>query len=151
MSESLKILLTASATVLGGVFVFAITEIAKKLLIEPVTQQRQAIGDVDFRLTYWAWAYGNPQEKKTPERDKAMDELREAAGRLLATTNAIRWWPLARWLGAVDSAPANNAASLLIGLSNSVYGTHDHERPRARDASSVRTLLRIPLAGRAYE
>ncbi|MGH9313089.1 MAG: hypothetical protein ACRD1S_07810 [Vicinamibacterales bacterium] len=67
----MKILLTAATTVLGGVIVFAVSQIAQKLLIEPVTQQRQAIGDVDFRLTYRAWAYGAPQqEPKTPERTR---------------------------------------------------------------------------------
>lgn len=109
----MKILLTAATTVLGGVLVFAISQVLQKLLIEPVVEQRKVIGDVDFRLTFWAWAYANPrpQEEKTPERDNARDELRGGAARLLAATNAIQWWGLARRIGAVEPHCVDEAAN----------------------------------------
>src|SRR5437879_5342253 len=101
MSELLKISLTAAATIIGSVIIFVVSQIFQKLVIDPVQEQRSAIGVIDHRLTYWAWAYCNPQDDKSPERDKASDELREAAARLLAATNAIRLWRIALRLRAI--------------------------------------------------
>lgn len=148
MSELLKISLTAASTIIGAVIIFVVSQLLQRLVIDPVLEQRGAIGAIDHRLTYWAWAYCNPQENKTPERDKAMDELREGAARLLAATNTIRAWRLALRLGAVAPQEVNDAARMLIGLSNGVYGQFDHNHPPSRDAERVRRLLRISLAGR---
>ena len=126
-----------------------ISHLVQKFVLEPLHEQRKIFGNIDYRLTYWAWAYSNPQDAKSPERDTAMNELRDAAGGLLATTNAIRCWRLSLTLGAVAPDVANEASRILIGLSNGVYGRFDHNHPPARDAQRLRDLLRIPLAGRA--
>ncbi|MBI4608063.1 MAG: hypothetical protein HY726_03535 [Candidatus Rokubacteria bacterium] len=148
MSDALTIALTAGVTLGGGVLLFVISQLLQKFVLEPLHEQRKVVGDIDYRLTYWAWAYANPQDAKTAERDKAMDELRDVAGRLLATTNAIRCWRLSLALGAVAPGIANEASRILIGLSNGVYGRFDHNHPPSRDAQRLRDLLRIPLAGR---
>ena len=148
MSEGLKIALTAGATLGGGVLLFVISRLLQKVLLDPLHEQRKVVGEIDYRLTYWAWAYGNPQEAKTLERDRAMDELRDAAGRLLAATNTIRCWRLSLKLGAVAPVVVNEASRILIGLSNGVYGRFDHKHPPSRDAQRLRDVLRIPLAGR---
>jgi hypothetical protein len=151
MSEVFKIFLTAATTIIGGVFLFVVNQLFQRLVVDPVQEQRTAIGVIDHRLTYWSWAYSNPQENKSLERDRAMDELREAAARLLAATNAIRSWWVALRLGAVARPSVNEAARELIGLSNGIYGRLDHNHPPRRAAERVRQLLRIPLAGRAEQ
>lgn len=53
MSELLKISLTAATTIIGGVIIFVVSQLFQKLVIEPVQEQRMAIG-----LMITAWPIG---------------------------------------------------------------------------------------------
>lgn len=147
--ESWKIVLTAGLTIFGSVVVFVAGQLLQRVVIDPVTDQRRAAAGADAKLTFWAWAYSNPQEQKTPERDRAMDELRESAANLLAATNSIRWWWMARWWGVIPEESADRAARILIGLSNGVYGRYVHGERPANDAQMARSLLGLRIAARA--
>lgn len=146
--ELWKIALTTSATLLGGVVLLVATQLLLRLVIEPVTEQLKAAANVDAKLLFWAWAYANPQEQKTPERDRAMDELRESSARMVAATNVIRWWRLARWWGAIPEDDADRAARMLFGVSNNVYGRYSRERRVSDDVQRIRQLLRLRIAAR---
>jgi hypothetical protein len=148
MSDWLKIALTAFATIVVGVVVFAVTRIAERVLLDPVHEQRKVIGEIDSALTYWAWAYSNPGPA-TPDREKAMDEIRSLAGRLGGATNVIRCWRVASWLGAVDRAACHEAGGNLFGISNQMLTSPDMSfgewgRHNRRSAARIRELLRIP-------
>lgn len=148
-SDWAKIVWTALATIIGGVAIFALTKLAERLLLDPVHEQRKVIGEIDVALTHWAWAYANPA-LPTPTREKAADEIRLLAGRLIGATNAIRWWLVASaLLGAVKGDKSRQAGKYLIGISNQIltrpdlpgegWGAHN-----SKSAARIRTLLKIP-------
>jgi hypothetical protein len=135
---------TASVTLLGGVILFTLNQWVQKLFFDPWTEQRKVIGEIDCALTFWARAYANPapvDQNLTAERLEASAALRRCASRLLATTNAMRWYALA--VGAPKQPAVREAARCLILLSNSMSGGTGREN-RA-DATRVRGLLGLTL------
>jgi hypothetical protein len=149
MSDWLRIALTALATIIGGVLVFVVTRIVERVLLDPVHEQRKVIGEIDVALTYWAWAYASPG-LPTPDRERAVGEIRLLAGRLVGATNAIWWWPVASaLLSAVRGGSSRQAGKYLIGISNQIltrpdlpgegWGSHN-----SKSAARIRALLRIP-------
>ncbi len=146
MSEVMKIVLTAAATVVGGMLIFSLSQILQRLVLDPLFEQQKVIAEIDVALTLWAWAYANPApvERPTKARRKAMNEFRSLASRLIAATNALRCRRVVRRLGAVGTEDAVKAMRCLIGISNSLYlpmgaaadtaGLGRHNSGAARDA-----------------
>ena len=101
VSESIKILLTAGATIGGGTILFCATTLINKLVFEPVSAVRRALGDISYCLQYNAWVLHTTDVPK--ERlEKVFDDLRSFTARLRADANAvigysffssIRWVP----------------------------------------------------------
>lgn len=153
MSELTKILLTIAGTIIGGVVVFAASQLLQRLVLEPIVAQRKAVAEIDVALTYWAWAYANPAEQEPgrtlPARDKASEDLRKACSNLIGATNAIRCWRLASRVGAVPPDSAREAGRFLIGLSNSLYHTPGNAvetgRHNRASAKEIRRLLDLKL------
>ncbi len=116
---------TAALTLAGGVVLFILNQWVQKFLIEPLHEQRKVIGEIDFLLIFWAWAYSNPEayEHLKPhqieERRNAAQALRQVASKLVATTNAVRAYRIA-W-GAPPKAKVREVAQGLIALSNSMF------------------------------
>lgn len=152
MLELTKIVLTAGVTIVGGVLVFAFSQLLQRLVLDPIAEQRKVIADIDVVLTYRAWAYANPGNpaRQDPNREKAEDEFRHLASRLIGTTNAIRWWWGAVRLRAVAPRAAREASRRLIGISNQMYhpqGIQDVEmgRHNSKSAKEIRQFLAIPM------
>ena len=152
MSEWMKIILTAAVTVTGGVFVFALSQLLQRLVLDPLDQQRRVIADIDVVLTYRAWAYatpGDPDRGRDSRRDEAEEECRHLASRLIATTNAIRWWTASECLGAICREDARVARQHLIGIANRIYHAPGRPTPEwgadnEESARKIRQCLAIP-------
>lgn len=65
-----NMLFTAAFTILGGVFVFSLSQLILKFLIEPIHEQRKAIGEILFGLVYYANSYANPGNNETKNSEK---------------------------------------------------------------------------------
>jgi hypothetical protein len=152
MSEATKIIFTALATIIGGVIVYVVGQLASKLILDPLQQQRKVIADIHIGLLVWArdWAnLTNWSQGRTEERDVAQKALRDYAGQLVAATNAIpqQFYWVARRLGAPGPDDVRLAARDLIGLSNNLYSDdatrHDHEKVNHQRAANIRQHLRL--------
>jgi hypothetical protein len=145
----------AALTIVGGVIVLAATQLIVKLIIEPMNEQRRVIGEIDFALSYWVRYYANPApfpSGVSKERDDGAETLRLLAGRLGASTNAIRLYPLAVGLGTPSMDAAADARQRLLSLSRSFYYPESESSVghslRSRDnAHQIRWLLKLTLGG----
>src|SRR5687768_13838110 len=54
MSEELKIILTSSFTILGGIIIFVVGQVVAKFIIEPLYEQSKLIGEIANSLIYYA-------------------------------------------------------------------------------------------------
>jgi hypothetical protein len=104
MSESLKIALTAAATLLGGLILFGL----ERCFLEPLNAQMATISRIGYLLVYHAERYANPlvtpalapdqfgEWMKLPDiaaYQEAKVDLRKSAAELFATTTQIRaYW-----------------------------------------------------------
>ena len=53
MSETLKIVLTSSRTILGGIVVFVVGQVITKFVIEPMHERSKLIGEIANSLIYY--------------------------------------------------------------------------------------------------
>ncbi len=142
MSEVFKIFLTSSLTILGGVFVFSITLLIQKFLIEPAHEQAKAVGQIGYCLIFFAPWYANPGNGQPNDMDKASAALRECASRLVATSNAIRSYRLFERVGLIPPwENVEEATGHLIRISNSIFSGNGREN--SDDAAKIRGLLWI--------
>ena len=131
MSEWIKIILTSTFTVLGGIIVFVFGQVASKLFIEQIHEQSKAISEIIDSLIFFAPLYSNPDNRNPPaaekERDEASKTLRRHASQLSSKTYAIVWYRLWEALRVVPKRSGVTASCKgLIGLSNNVFsGTSD--------------------------
>lgn len=122
MSEPLKIILTSSLTVIGGIIVFVSGQIITKFLIEPIYAQANAIGEIAYSLTMYSNIYGNAGVVKQEKMYEASESLRKCASQLLAKTYSLKLYWLWENLCVVPKFSAIDLASKrLIGLSNSLF------------------------------
>jgi hypothetical protein len=148
-------LATAALTIIGGVIILAASYMIAKLVIEPINEQRRIIGEVDFALTYWVRYYASPApfpSGVSKERDEGAETMRLLAGRLAASTNAIRLYPLAVGLGAPPREAIGDACRRLLSLSGSFYypegaSTVEHALHSRENAYQIRDLLKLTVAG----
>jgi hypothetical protein len=148
-------LATAALTIIGGVIVLAASYMIAKLVIEPMNEQRRVIGEIDFALTYWVGYYASPApfpSGVSKERDEGAETLRLLAGRLAASTNAIRLYRLAVGLGAPSMDAAADARRRLLSLARSFYypeseSSVDHALRSRDNAHQIRWLLNLTLGG----
>ena len=139
-----KIVLTALATLFGGVILFVVGQFLQKFVFETAQEQTKAISEVCFRLIQYASWYANPGLRSTDEQNKQADAasnaLRECASSLQATTDAIYWYEFLCSISVVPSRTnVEEAISHLIRISNSM-DTGDG-RVNREDADKVYALL----------
>jgi hypothetical protein len=145
---------TAALTIIGGVIILAASYMIAKLVIEPVNEQRRVIGEIDFALTYWARYYASPVEfpsGASKERDEGAESLRLLAGRLAASTNAVRLYPLAVGFGAPPLEAIQNSCRRLLSLSTSFYyfegaSSVEHAPHSRENARQIRDLLKMRVS-----
>jgi hypothetical protein len=131
MGDLEKILVTWVLTLMSGIILLVIGQIIIRAVIEPVYDQRKAVGEVADVLIYHGREWGNPGFDTMEEKadfDKAQEAIRQKASLLRVRTYAI---PKYSWLVAVGMVPKHEdvlaASRELMGLSNSL-----HRRPSDR-------------------
>lgn len=77
-----EMLLQATLTIFAGIFVFVISQVFVKLILEPMDQLRGLIGEIAFALSYYANIYMNPLSESTEESREVADKIRQLAGKL---------------------------------------------------------------------
>jgi hypothetical protein len=122
MSESLKIVLTATLTILGGVTVLVFGEIVTKFFIEPIHELSKLRGEIADSLVFYANVYSSAGTSKKEYMDEASSVLRRQAAQLRARAETVPWYRLWELLHVVPGrANIAEASAGLIGLSNIVY------------------------------
>lgn len=122
MSETFKIVLTSSLTIIGGVVVYTLSQIMSKFLIDPIHEQKRVIGEIADALIYYANIYANPGIGPREELDKASDKLRQLSTLLQSKTHMITWYRLFQKIKVVHkSSSIEGASKELIALSNLIH------------------------------
>jgi hypothetical protein len=122
MSDLDKILLTALATVFGGVSVFVVGQVLTRFFIEPIHEQRQLVGKVADALLYYAHYLADSFDRPIAEVGEAPDRFRRLATELMAKTVAIPGYRFWGWLHIVRPfGEIVKARASLFGLSNSLH------------------------------
>lgn len=109
-------------TILSGVIVFILGQLALKLLIEPIQEFRKTVADIAHALIEYANIYANPGVVGNESEKKASEELRKLSSRLNAQMYLIPFYQIiAKIFGLPPRDKLVGAASDLIGLSNDVF------------------------------
>ncbi len=147
MSDTWKIIVTSAPTVVGGVVILVLGQLAQRFFIEPLHEQAKVIGEIAYALAYHAPIYANPGRTRVVMANgidltaATEDALRALASRLIATTTPIRWYGLALFLSLPSRKDVLEGASKLIGLSNSVRTGTPEGNLKIRN--HIMNLLRI--------
>lgn len=128
-------MLTFVLTILGGVLIFLIGQIALRVCFEPLQQLRSAIADVIFVLHYYASIYTNQAKERPNElNERAEDALREKAGILFSRAQIITCYKV---FASVNLIPTyNNVEEAVRGLtfiSNNIRSGDPKDNEAARD------------------
>lgn len=105
MSEPLKIILTAAATLLGGLFLLVL----KQIFIEPIYELRKLIGEICHHVFLSRALIENTiissgtEQDKLNELDKATDKFKDLSARLRAAVNVVPLFGLLSVLRFVPS------------------------------------------------
>jgi hypothetical protein len=137
-----EVLATSVLTVITGVLVLTLGQLALKFFIEPLHAQAKTVGEIAYAIFFYADIYCNPGTTVFEMQREAADTLRQKAGQLIATTNAIRgygFWTLVRL--APDLADVTIVARNLTFLSNSVF----HGRPEENEEARQEIVKRLRL------
>ncbi|MGZ3159023.1 MAG: hypothetical protein ACXU7D_02315 [Burkholderiaceae bacterium] len=142
MDDLTKILLTSSLTALGAVFVFVVSQLLGKLVIEPIQDLKKVLGEIRYALVFHAQAISTPVGNFDMEVEAAK-VLRKLACELqskIASVPCYDYWA-ARAKGFLPTREsAMEASKQLIGLSNSVHQPDRSDKNVAR-VSKVEQLL----------
>lgn len=134
MSEAEKILYTACATLIGGIFLLILTEIIKSFVMIPVLKTREQIQEslskVDFHRNLLTYSFSaNPDEEERSIIRTIKKDLREAATELNSRYTMV---PFKKTLAKMKFVPSPEeiqvAYSGLIYLHNSILyeGKREH-------------------------
>jgi len=150
MSEATKIVLTSSATILGGVIVFCLQQIVSEVFIVPILNQRKLFGEIKIALKYYANIYSNPGVTSKETISAAQERFRELASNLDASVVMIPAYKLLSKIRFV--VPANNIAEAsknFIFLSNSCWripgevGVSNSGFENSKKAEEIEKLLKF--------
>ncbi|MHA1279697.1 MAG: hypothetical protein ACTSQ8_21040 [Candidatus Helarchaeota archaeon] len=135
--------MTVFFTIISGVVVFVLGQIALKLFVEPWQRQRDCVAQIAHVLMYYANVYSNPGLGTEERNSEASVETRRVASELIASCYRIPFYRIVSRSPLFPSMDeVNDARKHLIGLSNS---THDGE-PLKNGArvNKIRQMLKIP-------
>lgn len=138
MTELEKIFLTSGLTILGGVIVYVMGQFTSKFLLEPIYEQKKAIGKVINFLIFYANIYSSPRKIDPGDAvpkitEEAAVELRKVATELMARSVVIPFYRIFEILHLIISKEdIVDAHRSLIGLSNSVISGNSKENREFR-------------------
>ena len=130
--EPVTEVLTAAITVVLGLVVLVLGQIAQRFFIEPIQEQKRVIGEIAYAVFY----YANVGSMSPPDvREEAQRTLRKLSGQLQATLWAVPYYGLFESRGWVEKRENVIAASAgLVGWSNSVVMKDSPHASRHRSA-----------------
>lgn len=139
MSEPLKIILTAAATLLGGLFLLVL----KQIFIEPIYELRKLIGEISYHVFLSRALIENTlissetEPDNLKELDKATDTFKNLSARLRAAVNVV---PLFGLLSVFKFVPSKG--KLLDGAGSlSVLSYCKYENDKEKVSKEVEKLF----------
>jgi len=135
--------LTAAITVIVGVVVFVLGQLAQKLLIEPIQEQKRTIGKVTHALTYYRNVGPDAPDGSESRTAEARGLYRDLAAELRMNLRVPSPLPAFSWLRLVlPKEQVRRATGALIGLSRTVQ-KRTEAGPRLRYHDEVKRCLKI--------
>ena len=128
--------------ILAGIIIAVVAQFLVGFVVDPLTNLKERIGDVEAALIFHANIYLNADAVQPEARLETSKELRRAASDLLRALMLVSTEFMPRLLRLPPKEDIDEAARLLIGLSNSVTGRSAEENEKRR--KEIRTKLRIP-------
>jgi hypothetical protein len=117
-------LVTAGLTILGGCFVYVFGQLMSKTFLDPLSDLRKSIIEVQLNLAIHGPTIHNPVGRTPDASAKAREALLKSASELRAKSQTIFSYDKVRWLFRLPSLQdIERAAELLSGLSTLVYGS----------------------------
>lgn len=139
MSEAIKIVLTAAATILGGLFLLVL----KQIFIEPIYELRKLIGEISYHVFLSRALIENTvvssqtELDKLKELDETTDKFKDLSARLRAAVNVV---PLYRLLSFCKFVPLKE--KLLDGAGSlSVLSYCKYENDKEKVSKEVEKLF----------
>ena len=122
MYDLWKIVLTASVTLAGGVFLLIVTQVVTRFIVDPLVDFRRLLGEVAYTLILNAHYLHNAAGMAShPEFEDAKRQCRTLASRLHAFSAAVLLYSTLARIGLVPAhTNVYEAAAHLVGLSNTV-------------------------------
>jgi len=115
------IILTSAFTIIGGVIVFCLSQLALKLFIEPIQELGKCRGDICHVLFFNRNLYCNPGTVSQEKILEISNEIRKVATKLLSIKQILRWNKLFSKLNlSNEEENILEAYKALIGLSNTI-------------------------------
>jgi hypothetical protein len=124
-----------------GVVTAVVVQFLVGFVVDPLRNLKERIGDVEAALIFHANIYMNADAVLPEARADTSNQLRRAASDLLRALMLVNSDFMLRFLRLPPRNDVDEAASLLIGLSNSVVGRSAEENERRR--REIRTKLDI--------
>ena len=122
MSDILKIFLTSSFTIIGGIVIYTSGQIISRFIIDPIHEQKRIIGEIADALIYYANVYNTPGMWSDEKMDLVREKFRQLATLLQSKTHLVPFYCFFVKYKMVTNAKAiYKSSENLILLSNSVH------------------------------
>lgn len=146
---SMKELLIAPITVICGVSIFVIGQLVMRLMIDPILEQREVIGKIEYNLIFYASVLNNPTSWPPEVNNKLGETFLDLSAQLRTKTSKIfKYALLTRRSIVVDAAKIQKVCENLISLSNAVGNqTAKHQsifEETVKLPDMIRALLELP-------
>jgi len=121
MNNWYVIILTSVFTIIGGVIVFCLSQLALKLFIEPIQELGKCRGEICHVLFFNRNLYCNPDTVSQEKILEISNEIRKVATKLLSIKQILKWNKLFSKLNlSNEEENIIEAYKSLIGLSNTI-------------------------------
>lgn len=114
--------MNVTVTVISGVLVFVLSQMAMRFIIDPIFEQRRTMGEVAYSVVFYSNVCSNPGLAEFDRMKEVSHALRKASSDLQAKTAIIplyQLWQTLRWVP--DRVKVRRISSNLIGLSNTIH------------------------------
>lgn len=137
----METIITASVTVLIGVIVYGLSQVISKFLIEPIYEQRKAIGEVLDALIFYGLIYNNASVLDRTQQDEVAKAMREKSSLLRVRTYAIPIYDSLAKVGLVLERKAVHAiCKSLNAISYHVYDKNSSMKMYEEAHEAFKTL-----------
>jgi len=147
MEELSQIFLTASLTIVGGVIIYVLGEVIRIVFINPLQEFNGVIARIDNKLKFYSNVITSPFNREDLRDRDVLDRVRYISKtiRSLSCELEVSFRQLNFCFKSKNRELAiSRAASLLIGLSNSLVGPNVNPLDNSKNIDEVRKLLSIP-------